>query len=56
MKVLVIGKQGQLARALAELAGSSPDLQFTFAARPEIDLARREAPVGSSGRFGPAQS
>ena len=47
MKVLVIGKQGQLARALAEAAGSSPELRFIFAARPELDLASR----GSAGRL-----
>jgi dTDP-4-dehydrorhamnose reductase len=39
MKVLVTGRDGQLARSLAERAGCYPELALRFAARPECDLA-----------------
>lgn len=39
MKILVTGRDGQLARSLAERAGDYPDLSLHFAARPECDLA-----------------
>lgn len=38
MRVLVIGRQGQVARCLAERAPLHPTLQLAFAGRPEIDL------------------
>lgn len=38
MKVLVTGKQGQLARALAEWSAAAPKLQMVFLGRPELDL------------------
>jgi dTDP-4-dehydrorhamnose reductase len=40
VKILVTGRQGQLARALTESAAKHPNLTLHFAARPEIDLAR----------------
>jgi dTDP-4-dehydrorhamnose reductase len=43
-RVLVIGRNGQLARAIAELGGEFPGLTVDFASRPDIDLTRsREA-------------
>lgn len=39
MKVLVTGREGQVARSLAERSASHPGLTFEFAARPELDLA-----------------
>jgi dTDP-4-dehydrorhamnose reductase len=39
MKVLVTGRDGQLAQSLAERAAGQPDLTLHFAARPECDLA-----------------
>jgi dTDP-4-dehydrorhamnose reductase len=39
MKILVTGRDGQLARSLAERASDFPDLSLHFAARPECDLA-----------------
>lgn len=47
MRILVTGKEGQLARALAAAAASRPDLQVVFAGRPELDLER-------PGGLGPA--
>ena len=38
MRLLVLGRDGQLARSLAERAASHPALQFEFASRPEFDL------------------
>jgi dTDP-4-dehydrorhamnose reductase len=37
--VLVTGARGQLARAIAGLQAQAPELEFVFAARPELDLA-----------------
>ena len=37
MRILVTGRNGQVARSLAERAG--PDHELIFAARPELDLA-----------------
>ena len=39
MKVLVTGRDGQLARSLAERAKGIADLDLVFAGRPEVDLA-----------------
>lgn len=39
MRILVAGKQGQLARALAEAASGKPALQITCLERPELDIA-----------------
>jgi dTDP-4-dehydrorhamnose reductase len=39
MKVLVTGRDGQLARSLAERAAGYPDLSLHFVARSECDLA-----------------
>ncbi|HYI64443.1 MAG TPA: dTDP-4-dehydrorhamnose reductase [Allosphingosinicella sp.] len=38
MKILVTGRHGQVAAALAERAIAHPSLDFTFASRPELDL------------------
>ena len=42
MKVLVTGREGQVARCLAARAADQRDLEMIFAARPEFDLARPE--------------
>jgi len=39
MRVLVTGREGQLARSLAERSVDYPQLQLRFSARPELDLA-----------------
>jgi dTDP-4-dehydrorhamnose reductase len=39
MRILVTGRHGQVAASLAELAPSGPDFEFSFASRPELDLA-----------------
>ncbi len=38
MKVLVTGKEGQVARSLAVRAAKAPGIELVFAARPEFDL------------------
>ena len=38
VRVLVIGREGQVARSLAEVGGGFAELDLTFAARPELDL------------------
>ena len=40
VKLLVTGRNGQIARSLEEQAKSFPHLSLVFAARPEVDLAR----------------
>jgi dTDP-4-dehydrorhamnose reductase len=42
VKVLVTGREGQVARCLAAQAEDQRDLEMIFAARPELDLARPE--------------
>nr|WP_314444326.1 dTDP-4-dehydrorhamnose reductase [uncultured Sphingomonas sp.] len=39
MRILVTGRDGQVARSLAERSRNHPDLELHFAARPECDLA-----------------
>ncbi|RHW16661.1 dTDP-4-dehydrorhamnose reductase [Sphingomonas gilva] len=43
MHVLVTGREGQVARALAERAADRADLRLTFAARPAFDLQSDES-------------
>ena len=40
MRILVTGKEGQLARCLADCAG--PDLEIVALGRPDLDIIRRE--------------
>lgn len=40
MRILVTGKEGQLARCLADCA--APDMQIVALGRPELDISRRE--------------
>ncbi len=42
MKILVTGREGQVARSLAERAASLPSVELIVAGRPELDLARPE--------------
>jgi dTDP-4-dehydrorhamnose reductase len=46
MKLLVTGKEGQLALSLAERARLHPELELSFAGRPEFDLERADALAG----------
>ena len=39
MKLLVAGRDGQLARSLAERSARAAGIELTFVARPEVDLA-----------------
>ena len=50
MRVLVTGREGQIARALAERASGH---EFAFAARPELDLADADSIEAAVNRFGP---
>ena len=52
MKVLVTGREGQVARCLALRGEEQSDLELVFGARPELDLARPEtiAPLIQSVR------
>lgn len=43
MRVLVTGREGQLARSLAERAEAFPDLALATVGRPELDLERPES-------------
>ena len=47
MKILVTGRQGQLARSFAERADAQRNIQLIFAGRPDLDLAV----PGSAARF-----
>jgi dTDP-4-dehydrorhamnose reductase len=40
VKILVTGREGQVARSLAEKAAGMADLELVFAGRPELDLAQ----------------
>jgi dTDP-4-dehydrorhamnose reductase len=42
VKVLVTGREGQVARCLAAQAADQRDLEMIFTARPDLDLARPE--------------
>lgn len=39
MRILVIGRNGQVARSLAEVGPEWPQVEMTFTSRPEVDLA-----------------
>lgn len=43
MKILVTGRDGQLARTLLDRAGGSPAFEWIALGRPELDLARPES-------------
>lgn len=42
MRILVTGREGQVARSLAERASADPELDVVFAGRPQLDLLRPE--------------
>lgn len=42
MKILVTGREGQVARSLAERAAADPGLDLVLAGRPELDLLQPE--------------
>lgn len=47
MRILVTGREGQVARSLAERAAADPSIELMFAGRPQFDLLEPEA-VGSA--------
>jgi dTDP-4-dehydrorhamnose reductase len=53
MKWLVTGREGQLARSLAERAAHHPEIELIFAGRPEYDLERPEALAETIGAIAP---
>lgn len=42
MKILVTGREGQVARSLAECAAAHPQVELVLAGRPQLDLLERE--------------
>ena len=54
MKLLVIGKHGQLARSLAERAANAAGFELMAAGRPEIDLAQPGSAAAAIARSGAA--
>jgi dTDP-4-dehydrorhamnose reductase len=46
MRIIVTGREGQLARSLAARAADHPGMRLSFAGRPEYDLERPEALAG----------
>ena len=52
MRLLVTGREGQVARSLAERATGRSDVELVFLGRPELDLARGEtiAPAIAAAR------
>jgi dTDP-4-dehydrorhamnose reductase len=52
VRLLVTGREGQVALSLAERASTTDDLEIIFAGRPELDLAHGEtiAPAIEAGR------
>jgi dTDP-4-dehydrorhamnose reductase len=53
MRMFVTGAHGQIARALAELAGRDPELVIGHGARPQLDLATPESILPSMQLFRP---
>ncbi len=53
MRLLVIGRHGQLASCLAERAAARPDTELTMLGRPEIDLERLETLEAAIGDAAP---
>lgn len=53
MKILVTGRDGQLARCLTERAALDPSLIIVHAARPDVDLSRRGSLGDAIARVNP---
>jgi dTDP-4-dehydrorhamnose reductase len=53
LRLLVIGAEGQVARALREAAAGAPDLVLGCAARPQLDLTRPETIAPAMEAFRP---
>lgn len=53
MRILVIGAEGQVARALREAAARAPDLTLACAARPGTDLTRPDSLAAAMAAFAP---
>ena len=54
MKLLVIGKHGQLARSFAERAANAAGFELMAAGRPEIDLSQPGSAAAAIARSGAA--
>jgi dTDP-4-dehydrorhamnose reductase len=53
VRILVTGRDGQVARSLAEVASGHDDLEIVFAARPQLDLAKPETIAAALDRAKP---
>jgi len=53
MRVVVIGREGQIARSLREVAAGDPRFTLGFAARPEVDLLDPQTVRAAMAAFGP---
>jgi dTDP-4-dehydrorhamnose reductase len=53
MRLLVFGRQGQVARSLREAAAHEKDVDFLCVGRPEVDLARPETITAAITQFRP---
>ncbi|HZZ90299.1 MAG TPA: dTDP-4-dehydrorhamnose reductase [Caulobacteraceae bacterium] len=53
LRVLMIGAEGQVVRALHEAAAGAPDVVLGCAARPDVDLTRPETIAPALAAFGP---
>jgi dTDP-4-dehydrorhamnose reductase len=53
MKILVTGREGQIARSLVERAQARPDMIVETVGRPELDLARPESVIAAIVRRSP---
>jgi dTDP-4-dehydrorhamnose reductase len=53
VRLFVIGRQGQVARSLRELASSTPNVVIECRGRPDIDVLRRDSIEGALSAFSP---
>ncbi|QKP78805.1 dTDP-4-dehydrorhamnose reductase [Methyloligella sp. GL2] len=53
MKMLVVGREGQLGRSLAEAAKTSSDIEVLALGRPDLDITKAETISAALDRFSP---
>jgi dTDP-4-dehydrorhamnose reductase len=53
MRLFVIGAEGQVARALREIASQAHDVTFGFGARPDLDVLQPASVAKALAAFGP---
>jgi dTDP-4-dehydrorhamnose reductase len=53
VRILVTGREGQLARSLAERSANHPAIELEFAGRPEVDLAIEGSAAAAIARLSP---